>query len=204
MRKVTFLVAESGNVDFDGPVELNAEERARFLALLKRTFDSRVVEEETESEIRTDRIGDRAFVRPWTATEYAILLEPVGTEEMSRRLGRSWMSVVMKRGEFYGPFLEWANAKGRNLLKGDVEELIKEYLAEKRLLTKTATRERNEKRRRIEQLESETRSLKEEQSKFGIFPWNTDRYLERRKWIVERLQKIPEEISDLRRQLEKE
>jgi len=202
VRKVTFLVADGGNVDFDGPVELSAEERLRFLGLLRRTFDARVVEEETVSETRTARIGDQAFQRAWTDSEYAIPLEPIGTEEMSRRLGRTWMSVVMKRGQFYGPFLEWVNAKGQSLLKGDVEKLIKEYLEEKRLLARTATRTRSEKRRRIAGLEAEERQLEEERTKFGLFPWSTDRYTVRRKWVEQRLGKIPGEIATMRKELE--
>jgi hypothetical protein len=203
VRKVTFLVAESGNVDFDGPVDLTKRELNDFLTLLGRVFDPRVVERDDVDEPRSERIGDRVFQRPWAISELSVLLEPsIGTEEMSKRLGRTWLSVVMKRGEFFGPFLEWTHSKGRSLLKGDVKKLITEYLNEKKLLATAVTRQRQDKRRRIARLLDERNQLKEERSKFNVFPRNTERYAARRTWVVDRLEKIPDEIADLERQLE--
>lgn len=129
------LIGDKGNIDFDGPIKMTDIQRENFVNFLKLIFKSKVVEEINVSELRRERVGDKSeWPREWSAEEYAILLEIKDNNKVSEMLGRSWMSVDIKRGEFIQEFLFWASQRGENLLKGNVKELIKKFLEEKELL----------------------------------------------------------------------
>lgn len=145
------LVGHNGNVDFDEPVRLTAGQRTKFLAFMKSMF--LVVETEEGEEIRADRLGDRMFMREWSSRELRYLLSIEDTETRCRALGRSWMSVDLKSGEFIPEFLEWAHAKGYDILKKDAKKLIGEFLEEKRILIDERKRDRKAQRQRLKQLE---------------------------------------------------
>ena len=60
--------------------------------------------------------------------EIAMLLNVnIELEKVCELLGRSWMSVDIKRGEIVPELMRWVDSKGYNLINGDIKEIIKEY-----------------------------------------------------------------------------
>lgn len=122
-------IGDKGNVDFDLPVAMTEDQKKKFIDFLRKMFA--VVKVEQTDSFRTERIGDKFFMKEWTSEEYAMLLELEDTNKVAEMLGRSWMSVDIKRGSFIPDFLAWTSQKGKDPLKDDVKELIKEFMKEK-------------------------------------------------------------------------
>lgn len=123
------LVGNNGNVDLDGPVEMNRKQRKAFFEMMGSMFS--VVQQERSDKVRFERLGHKMFLRAWEPEEYALLLEIEDTKIISERLGRSWMSVDIKRGEFFSNFMIWVQRKGGDVVKDNVKVLIEEFLREK-------------------------------------------------------------------------
>ncbi len=145
------LVGNKGNVDFDAPVPMTKSQQDSFIKLMKSIFHPDTIKIVDTDEFRVDRIGDHLFQREWSVSELAKLLDVhTNTNETSEMLGRTWMGVVIKRGEVIPDLMKWANLKGYDLVKGDIEKIIEEYLQERKDLTKkqkkiksAETREKN-------------------------------------------------------------
>lgn len=90
------LIGDKGNIDFDSPVVMDEHQRKKFIDFLKNMF--KVVKVEETDHLRIERIGDKFFTKEWTSEEYALLLELEDTNKVAEMLGRSWMSVDIKRG----------------------------------------------------------------------------------------------------------
>lgn len=125
------LIGDKWGVDFDAPIKMSSEQKDKFISFLKTLFS--VVEEEYTGELRVNRIGDKLFMKEWTPAELALLLEveTKDTDMVAEELGRSWMSVDIKRGEFIPKYLAWVRERGIDLLSANTKELIKEFMKEK-------------------------------------------------------------------------
>lgn len=141
------LIGDKWGVDFDAPIKMSSEQKDKFIGFLKTLFS--VVEEEYTGELRVDRIGDKLFMKEWTPAELALLLEveTKDTDMVAEELGRSWMSVDIKRGEFIPKYLAWVRERGIDLLSANTKELIKEFMKEKQDLIISRRRKRTELRK---------------------------------------------------------
>lgn len=151
------LVGDKGHVDFDGAVELTEKQREDFILMLRRNFA--VVHVEDGEEYRHDRIGDRLFAKPWDPDELRILLEMEDNWKVSEMLGRSWLSVNIKRGFFYPDFMVWAGKKGHNIVEGDLKKLIEEFLRDKKVEQKKRRMASKPKKVQVRELQREKRRL---------------------------------------------
>lgn len=150
------LVGDKGNIDFDAPVPMTKEQQDSFIELMKSLFDPDVVKIVNTNEFRVDRIGDHLFQREWTAGELVKLLDiHSDTNEVSEKLGRTWMSVVIKRGEVIPDLIKWTNIKGYDLAKGDIRKIIEEYLQDKKDLAKERRTSKSAERKKINDLVAE-------------------------------------------------
>jgi len=203
------LIGDKGNVDFDSPVTMNEAQRKKFIDFLKNMF--KVVKIEEIDTFRTERIGDKFFMREWTSEEYATLLELENTNKVAEMLGRSWMSVDIKRGAFIPDFLAWTSQKGKDPLKDDVKELIKEFMKEKEdelLGRRNRKKEIRRKQKELENLEQELEQLqsekKREQIEWGIKigqikSSNAKEYIKVKDGeITSKIKKLKEEIEMMR------
>jgi len=149
------LVGNNGNIDLDGPVEMNRKQRKAFFELMRDMFA--VVQEEKSNVVRFERLGNKMFLRQWEPEEYALLLEIEDTKIISEKLGRSWMSVDIKRGEFFSNFMIWVQRKGKNIIDDNVKDLIEEFLKEKendKFLRKEKKKLARQKKKEIRVLEA--------------------------------------------------
>ncbi len=159
---VTIMIGDRQNVDFDAPVELTPQQKEEFVSLLKSIFD--VVEEVTSDEVRLDRLGDKNFSKGLSESELESLLSDSTTEELTQKLGRSWMSVDIKRGWFVQYFLEWLGKKKLTMTKQNLRSLVSQFLKEREEAQKSAREVRRQqrlnKREKIEDLEAKVKQLR--------------------------------------------
>lgn len=121
------LVGNKGNIDFDAQVPMTKAQQDSFIEFMKSIFHPDIIKIVETNNFRADRLGDHLFQREWTAAELAKLLDVhTDTNETSEMLGRTWMSVVIKRGEVIPDLMRWTNLKGYDLVKGDMEKIIEE------------------------------------------------------------------------------
>lgn len=151
------LVGDKGNIDFDGPIPMSSGRKKEFLMFMRSLFD--IVTEEEGEEFRSDRLGEKFFGRSWTSDELKILLEIEDTNRICERLGRSWLSVDIKRGEFMPEFMRWAHQKGCDIMKEDTKKLIEEFMAEREEEKSKRRLERMEKRNEPKELEKKREDL---------------------------------------------
>jgi len=152
------FIGDKGNVDFDWPVKMTLQQINEFVAFMKEQFA--VVEKESNDNIRPERLGDKFFGRNWSRDELKLLLQAEETYETSVKLGRSWMSVDIKRGEFIPQFMIWADSKGHDIVKADTKKLIEEFMAEKEYDKIARRKKRKARRTELDNLISERKKLK--------------------------------------------
>jgi len=186
-------IGDKGNVDFDAPIQVTEEQAQKIINFFKELYREDIVEIDTSSEFRSDRLGDKLFQRRWSTEEYAALLElDKDTDELTEGLGRTWMSIDIKRGEWIPKFLSWARVNNKNFIEGNIKEIIKEYfsyLEEQKRLRKEEKRNLKKKR-----LESERKRLEKKlKSQFLLKKLHSyDKNIDR---AIENTQRELEEIN---------
>jgi dsDNA-binding SOS-regulon protein len=189
------LVGDKGKIDFDAPVKMNIDQRKKFINFLKSIFS--VVEIIESERVRTERLGDILFLKNWSVDEYAVLLEVEDTNNVAEMLGRSWMSVDIKRGEFLPTYLAWAKEKKIDIVKGDTKKLIKEFMKEH----EDELRRRSEERKLIHEIEKIPDRLKEIESDTFLLNTRNDQGNIDPGEYVEKLEKLDNEKKDLLKML---
>jgi len=146
------LKGDKGNIDFENPLELNEIQKERFINFLKEMFHH--IEEREVKTPRINRIGSKTFSRAWDDEEYELLLQIDETNNsVSRKLGRSWMAVNMRRLDFVPRMMQYASKKGINIYNIDIKELVKNFLEEH----KDEIFKRKERKKKIRKKEKEQR-----------------------------------------------
>lgn len=155
MVKTAILRGDGYHVDFSSAVEMTAPQRERFIAGLKKMF--KVVEVESVKEIRTERLGEKLFMQHWSPEEYGFLLQNESVDTLVDWMGRSWMSIDIKRGKFlqgWQDHLTKKNIDPTKLTPKQLISLITEYLKEQEMKSKSfKKRELKNTRERIRQIE---------------------------------------------------
>lgn len=150
------LVGNKGCVDFDAPISMTEEQREKFVTFMKYMFA--VVEEGYIEEHRTDRIGNKFFMgRRWSRAEYTLLfqIDSESNYELAKMLGRTEMSIHIRRGLFIPIFLSWLREKNVDLLTADVAALVKKFMKER----EDQIINRREKRRELRDLKKQYESM---------------------------------------------
>ena len=159
---IIILKGDKGNVDLKHQIELDEKDKEKLIEFLRDLFYT--VEE--EENFRSERIGEKTFSKSWTKDEYRLLLTLDKTNmEVSKLLGRSWMSIEMKRMSYIPEMMRYANKKGINILKATkkvlaqlVEDYVKEH--EEKMTKRKEVRKKESLRKKLE--EKEYIRLKEE------------------------------------------
>lgn len=130
------LVGDKGNVDFDSAIPLTESQQDQFIKFMKTIFNP--VKKLDVNNFRTERLGDKIFMRKWDdSEEIAMLLDVnIPLDKVCENLGRTWMSVTIKRGEIIPDLMRWADMKGYNLIQGDTKEIIEKYFDEMKEIAK--------------------------------------------------------------------
>ena len=155
----------SRNVDLGEAVLLSDEQRDAFIQIMKNLFEVVIVE--PRIDYRDGRLGEGQFQRKWTDEEIDLLYKVDDDMETTcRKLGRSFMSVDIKRGSHIAEFTAIAAREGLNLTKDTkkIIELYREELKEKRRIAlvrrKTLKDETKQLRKKIKENEMKKTMLK--------------------------------------------
>ncbi len=107
---VMIIVSEDGRVDLGTPLHIGEEKANRIIDFLRELVGEVEVQHVEEPNITYDRGPSSS--RHWTREEYLELLKASSSEELEKKLGRSDMSIGMRRGDFLPLYLEWLRKKG--------------------------------------------------------------------------------------------
>jgi hypothetical protein len=199
---VTIFDGSKGKIDFKAPVEMTDQQYEDFIELLEDIFSKEAVAERTMEETRTDRLGDKHFAREWRSEEASLLYELGDTREIAEKLGRSWMSVDIKRGHFLPPFLDWAKDNNHNLMRDDIKELVEEYMEDKEL----RKQERKNIRKKIRNIESsiENKHSEIERIEEILERGQTEERQQKGEKLVQQAEEKIEELKERKQELEQE
>lgn len=103
----------SGHVDLEAPINMTDEQFAIFIKFFIDNFPGVEFEYRTEKKRNIGPID--ADPKEWTLDEYVVLVRPLSNSEIAAKLGRTEMSVKMKRGDFVPNFFAWMKKKGYTL-----------------------------------------------------------------------------------------
>lgn len=146
------LIGENWNVDFDGPIPMTESQQELFVKFMKTIFNP--VKKVETNTFRTDRIGDKNFARGWDEDEIVMLFNTNMTlDQLCESLGRTWMSVDIKRGAVIPDLMRWTESKGYDLINGDIKKIIKEYLIDMKEIMKKKRKIKSTRNKEIENLE---------------------------------------------------
>lgn len=146
------LIGENWNVDFDAPIPMTESQQELFVKFMKTIFNP--VKKVETNTFRTDRIGDKNFARGWDEDEIVMLFNTNMTlDQLCDSLGRTWMSVDIKRGAVIPDLMRWTESKGYDLINGDIKKIIKEYLIDMKEVVKEKRGTKSTRKKEIEKLE---------------------------------------------------
>lgn len=197
------LYGTNDNVDFDAPIKMTPEQQKKFISFMESMF--KVVKPVYVDETRTDRIGDKFFSRKWDNEEYYYLYDmSADTDEVAAMLGRSWMSVNVKRGQFLSAFLYWAEVHKKDLIKGDIKELITEFLKSKEAKRNEKKRQRTERKKKerlLEEYEDELEGIPKRREHLDFYKKFNEVKPEAYEKINKREAELRKLIDELRKEL---
>ena len=196
------LIGDNWNVDFDGPIPMTESQQELFVKFMKTIFNP-VKKVETKT-FRTERIGDKIFLRGWDDDEIVMLFNTNMTlEQLCESLGRTWMSVDIKRGTVIPDLIRWAESKGYDLINGDIRKVIKEYLDDRKEFLKEKRAKKSNRQKEIKKLEKSIgkldvrlKTLKLRESA-GVSEHGDEERIRKTKEDIENLEKILFENYDL-------
>ena len=196
------LIGENWNVDFDGPIPMTESQQELFVKFMKTIFNP--VKKVETNTFRTDRIGDKNFARGWDEDEIVMLFNTNMTlDQLCESLGRTWMSVDIKRGAVIPDLMRWAESKGYDLINGDIKKIIKEYLIDmkeivkkKRAMKSTRNKEIKKLKESIDKLDVRLGTLELRKSAGVSIPGDEER-IGKTKEDIENLERILLEEYDV-------
>jgi hypothetical protein len=189
-------------VDFDGPIPMTESQQELFVKFMKTIFNP-VKKVETKT-FRTDRIGDKIFSRGWDEDEIVMLFNTNMTlDQLCETLGRTWMSVDIKRGAVIPDLMRWTESKGYDLINGDIKKIIKEYLIDmketmkkKRTIKSTRNKDIENLEESIDKLDVRLKTLELRKSAGVSLPGDKEK-IEKTKKNIEDLERILLEEYDV-------
>jgi len=191
------LKGNKGNVDFEHSLQLDALQKERLLNFLRDMFY--YVEEKEVKEFRDERIGQKKFSREWEDEEFEVLFRPdEDNETVGRKLGRSWMSIEMKRvvSDYPAIVMNYAEKKNINVYEVDIKEMVKEFVRDHKEKLESKKKIRSERNKRLKNLRSERDSLTE------MIPKHETIGIQLGHITKEELQKKKDRLIDVNKQIE--
>lgn len=116
------------HIDLEAPIQMTGVQQEKFIEFLQNMFpDISVVYDFQEASKTMPDDMKRTHIA-WTIDDYLTLLEPISNEDVEEQLGRTEMSVKMRRGSFVPDFYSWMSSKGYTppITKEMVEKFVEE------------------------------------------------------------------------------
>jgi len=160
------LKGDKGNIDFAYSLELTEVQREKLIKFLRKMFYH--VEEVERSDLSRDRLGsDNPFNKEWENEEYELLFKiDEDNGNVARKLGRTWMSIEMKRVFWMPLMIKWASEKDMDIYRANIKKLVADFIKEHENEILKKRQERKVERSKLKAESEEFNSLKEEIPKF--------------------------------------
>lgn len=123
------IFASKTHTDLEAPIQMTEIQLEKFIECMQKMFPYIGVDYgiREASKVMPD-YRDRPHIK-WSIDDYLTLLEPKSNEEIEEKLGRTEMSVKMKRGAFVPDFYSWMSSMG--YISPITKEMVEEFLEEK-------------------------------------------------------------------------
>ena len=124
------ILTQGSYLDFEAPIHMDEDQFTDFINFMKDLLNKDI---EVKKIIEKHKVIQDIEKNPkeWVEGELFLLLNPISNEELEKKLERSNMSIVMKRGSFVPGFMSWARKKGYDSSK-ITETIIKQFLEEEK------------------------------------------------------------------------
>lgn len=120
------------HIDLEAPIQMTGVQQEKFIEFLQNMFpDISVVYDFQEASKTMPDDMKRTHIA-WTIDDYLTLLEPISNEDVEEQLGRTEMSVKMRRGSFVPDFYSWMSSKGYT--PPITKEMVEKFVEERRLI----------------------------------------------------------------------
>jgi len=115
-------------IDFEAPIQMTENQRKKFISFMQTEF-GKITEQEVQEKVKEISPRGESVIKHWTDEDLSQLMDgTLSNTDLSIKLERSEMGILMKRGSFVTEFVAWAKRKGYTS-KGDLSK-IKEYRLE--------------------------------------------------------------------------
>lgn len=122
------ILTKGNRLDLEAPIYMDDQYFEDFCKFLSDLIGKQVEVVQTKEKERYVGEAERHPVK-WKAEDLFLLLSPLDHDELTKRLKRSNMSVLMRQGEFVPQFMAWARKKG--FTEGDITvAAVNKYLEE--------------------------------------------------------------------------
>jgi len=123
------IFASKTHIDLEAPIQMTGLQQEKFIEFLQNMFSDVSVYHDYPEAVKTMPEDMTKNHVTWEIDDYLALLEPISNAAVEEQLGRSEMSVKMKRGAFVPYFYSWMSSKG--YIPPITKEMVEKFIEEK-------------------------------------------------------------------------
>ena len=201
------LFGDHDGVDFREPVYMTSEQKYKFIEFLKSIFEESVINDETinPDKFRTKRLGEVMTMRTWEDEEekFVLLNNELDSDEIAEKIGRTGMSVYVKRGLLQFDFRQWLNKKKINVYEGDREKFIEDFLQDREKQKKKEREKKQNLKNKLKKYKKELRRLEkidkstQRKTYLKIHPEEKEKARKEEEKRITRIKELKKLISEL-------
>lgn len=120
------------HIDLEAPIQMTEVQQDKFIKFLQKMIPDISVVYDFPEAIKAMPDDMKRNHITWEIDDYLTLLEPISNEDVEEKLGRTEMSVKMRRGAFVPDFYSWMSSKGYT--SPITKEIVEEFIEEKGLI----------------------------------------------------------------------
>jgi hypothetical protein len=124
------IYASETHVDLEAPINMSEIQQEKFIEFMEIICPDISVINVREISKKKPVKDEPPNPKKWTVDDYFAILGAESNNELENKLGRTEMSVKMKRGTFVPDFYYWINSKG--YIAPITKEMVEEFLNERR------------------------------------------------------------------------
>ena len=117
------------HLDLEAPINMSDIQQEKFIEFMDKICPEISVTNVREISKRKPVIIEPSGSEKWTVDDYFAILGAKSNNELGNELGRTEMSVKMKRGIFVPDFYSWINSMG--YIAPITKEMVEEFLNER-------------------------------------------------------------------------
>lgn len=129
------LFTKGDELDLEAPIWLDEEYFQKFISFLRENFPEEVKVSYVDEKERIMNAEEGKSPREFGNEELSYLLDPdMGVNQISKKTGRTEVSVKMKKAQFVPEFISWARSKEIDInekTKEEVKAIISQFIEDR-------------------------------------------------------------------------